>query len=96
MSLTLGGIGGLIEVGGALLEAEVDVEGFSCACTALTVAKRMAMHRTAISVLRHFLSRFSGPIDEQSMWMYLVQFMPEKLVFVSSKEAGLFDHYFSS
>jgi len=44
MSLTLGGVGGLIEVDAAAVEAEVAVEEFSCAGKAQAVAQSMAMH----------------------------------------------------
>jgi hypothetical protein len=85
VSLTLGG---LIEVGGAVVDPGVAADGWrevwgalvgdvvvveelTCAGKPLAIAKKIAMHQTVISVRLHFLTRYSGPIDDQSMRIFL-------------------------
>lgn len=64
-----------MEVGGALVEAAAVVAGeFSCACKALAVAKKIEIHRTAISVLVHSPGRYLRLIDERSMKIFLDKF----------------------
>jgi len=68
MSLTLGGV---MLAGGALVDAAVVVGEVTCAGKPLAIAKRRAMHRTANSVLLHFLSRYPRLIDERSIRIFL-------------------------